>query len=173
MKKNFYICIGIIIFIGGCFLFYNQINLSRNTTKLDPQNGTYIIEGQSVTLVHGNATQEIVPGSASKTITKYFGNEAIGDINGNGTNDVAFLLTQETGGSGTFYYLAVLLDNNTGTNAILLGDRIAPESTEIKDGKIIVNYADRKPEDPMTVSPFIGISRYFLVNNTTLQETGK
>jgi len=57
-----------------------------------------------------------------------------------------------------------------GTNAILLGDRIAPQTTEIKNGQVIVNYADRAAGEPMTARPSVGVSKYLKVEGTTLVE---
>ena len=67
--------------------------------------------------------------ATSTGFTSY--SSAVGDLNGDGTPDVAFLLTQSPGGSGTFYYAVVALrtaTGYTGTNAVLLGDRIAPQT---------------------------------------------
>lgn len=133
----------------------------------------YTIEGKEVLLTDGYAEVETAPGSASKTVTKYFGNEAMGDLNGDGSPDVAFLLTQDGGGSGTFYYVVVALRKGAGyvgTNAVLLGDRIAPQTTEIHDGVLVVNYADRGPDEPMTAKPTIGVSSYLHVEGGILSE---
>lgn len=138
---------------------------------LDYKNATYIIENQPVKLNNGYSEIEAAPGSASKITTEYFGNEVMGDLNGDGAPDVALLLTQETGGSGVFYYLAAALKTDTGvkpTNAVFLGDRIAPQTTEIHDGIITVNYADRKLTEPMTKAPSIGVSKYFKILNGNL-----
>ena len=124
------------------------------------ENITYTIDGQPVTLINGKSAT-----------AQYFGNEAMGDLNGDGLPDVAFILTNNPGGSGTFYYVVVAIKTSTGykgTNAILLGDRIAPQTTEIKNGELIVNYADRKPSDPMTASPSIGVSKYLKVQGDSL-----
>ncbi|GAP13729.1 heat shock protein [Longilinea arvoryzae] len=130
------------------------------------QNATYIIEGQSITLVDGRSEIEAAPGSASKIVTQYFGNEAFGDLNGDGKEDVVFLVTQNSGGSGTFFYVVAALQTETGyqgTNAVLLGDRIAPQTTAIENGRIVVNYTDRKPDDPFTTQPSVGVSKYIKV----------
>ncbi len=137
------------------------------------KNGTYIIDGRSTTLINGVSRAPAAPGSASQVTTTYFGNEATGDLNGDGVPDVAFLLTQNSGGSGTFYYVVVALktpQGYQGTNAILLGDRIAPQTTEIRNGELIVNYVDRNPGEPMTAQPSLGVSKYMLVEKGSLVE---
>ncbi len=139
------------------------------------QDATYLIEGQSVTLVNGLSEIEAAPGSATKIITRFFGNEAFGDLNGDGLEDVAFLLTQNSGGTGTFFYVVVVLQTKTGyqgTNAILLGDRIAPQTTRIENGTIIVNFADRNPGESFDVAPSLGVSKYLQVKDTLLEEVG-
>jgi heat shock protein HslJ len=106
-------------------------------------------------------------------VTRYFGNEARGDFNGDGREDVAFLLTQEPGGSGTFFYAAAALDLPTGlvgTEAVLIGDRIAPQTTEARpDGVIVVNYADRAPGESFATRPSIGKSLWLKLSPTTLR----
>ena len=170
IRKIVGVIIIILIICGACFWFVRTDDVLENSA-IDPQNATYIIEGQSVTLINGRAESAVAINSASKIVTQYFGNEAIGDLNGDGMPDVAFVLSQSTGGSGTFYYVAVALktaNGYQGTNAILLGDRIAPQTTEIRSGQLIVNYADRNPGEPMTTQPSLGVSKYLKVNDTTL-----
>lgn len=139
----------------------------------DYKNTAYIIEGNSVRLTNGRSEITVAPGSAVQTLTQYFGNEAIGDLNADGVLDVAFILTQSGGGSGTFYYVVVALKDQGGyhgINAILLGDRIAPQTIEISNGQLIVNYAERKAGEPMTVQPSVGVSKYLKVEGGVLQE---
>lgn len=144
-----------------------------NQGQAGSHDGTYIIEGSAVVLKNG-LSETILPDSASKIVTRYFGNEVRADFNADGTEDSAFLLTQDRGGSGTFYYVAALLgakNGFTGTNTILLGDRIAPQTTEFRDSLIIVNYADRKPDESFSVQPSMGVSRYFKIIGGELKET--
>jgi len=176
------ILIGVVVILGLGYLLYMlkpaqlpEDDMSQQITP-DVKNATYVIEGQRTTLINGRAEKEVAAGSASKMVTQYFGNEAKGDFNNDGKQDIAFLLTQNTGGSGTFYYVTVLASmesNYTSTNAILLGDRIAPQTTEFRDGAIIVDYADRKPGEPMTATPSVGVSKYFTVTGSTLAEVEK
>ena len=164
--------------IGLIWMSYSGFGKQSETVLVtDYKNATYTIDGTPVTLVNGVSETPAAPGSASMVTVKYFGNDAKGDLNGDGIDDVAFLITQNSGGSGTFYYVAAALQNSaggyTGTNAMLLGDRIAPQTTEIRDGEIIVNYTDRKPGQPMTTKPSVGVSKYFKLQNGGLVETTK
>jgi hypothetical protein len=160
--------IGIVIMI--CYKLMTEPQ-KIETNNFDHKNCSYVIEGKNITLKNGYS-EELIPNSNSKTITQYFGNEKMTDLNNDGLNDVVFILTQTMGGSGTFYYLAVALRNDEckGTNAILLGDRIAPQGVEIRDNNIFVNYADRKAEEAMTSSPSIGITKEFVLNGNTLKD---
>lgn len=170
------IVVVILISIVVLFLFWRAGTAPQNAVQnavVDQKNATYIIEGQTVTLVNGSAETPATAGSAEKVATQYFGNETIGDFNGDGMPDIAFLLTQDPGGTGTFFYVAAALETASGyqgTNAILLGDRIAPQTTEFKNGMIIVNYAERAPSDPMTAQPSVGISKYFKIIDGKLIE---
>ena len=173
-KKNILIIVGVVIIVLiGIFCLCCKSQESPSLVHNDYKNISYEIEGQNILLKNGIAETEIAPGSASKSITRYFGNEVFADLNQDGLNDVAFLITEDNGGSGTFYYIVAAIktfDGYLGTNAILIGDRIAPQTIEFKDGKIIVNYADRKLDEPMTTQPSIGVSRYFKINGEKLEE---
>lgn len=183
MSKKIIITVILIAVLGGISYFIYQSSTKKPSAEIpgqkvaaDPRNAAYLIEGEEIILVNGKSEKEAVPGSASKTITQYFGNEARADFNGDGIEDVAFLLTQDSGGSGTFYYVAAVLsstDGYKGTNAIFLGDRIAPQTTEFRNGEIIVNYADRKPGESMTTDPSLGFSKYFKVDDSKLEEVQK
>jgi len=151
----------------------NQTISPVGGSAASPKDATYIIEGQPIKLTNGIFATSTAPGSASKITTQYFGNEATGDLNGDGIPDVGFILTQTTGGSGTFYYAVAALktaNGYQGTNGVLLGDRVAPQTTEITDGVLIANYADRNPDEPMTTQPSLGVSKYLLLENGSLVE---
>ena len=138
----------------------------------DPLNATYVVNDSSIVLMDGRAQAPAAPGSAEQTVTKIFGQPAAGDLNGDGTADAALIITQNSGGSGTFYYVAAAINTasgTAGTNAMLLGDRIAPQNIAIQNGQIVVNYADRNPGEPMTTAPSVAVTKYFLVNGVTLE----
>lgn len=182
MKKILYHPALIIVLAGlisiALFLIAQnkRVNLNPNPPPVntaDYKNLAYVIEGVSVRLENGHAEQESAPGSASKIITDYFGNEAFGDINADGMEDVAFLLTQQSGGSGTFFYVAAALKTSDGyqpTNTVLLGDRISSQSNQIEQGIVVVNYVDRRDGEPMTTQPSVAVSKYLKIENGVLTE---
>ena len=164
------------LFIGAivAFFFFTQDEAGNNS---DHRNATYRIDGQSVTLVDGFAEVEAAPNSASKITTRYFGNEVVADLNNDGRDDAVFILTQETGGSGVFYYVVAALnteDGYVGSEGYLLGDRIAPQTTELSQNPshqnvIVVNYADLTPGEPMVATPSVGKSVWLKLNPETMQ----
>jgi hypothetical protein len=173
MKKYiiwFLIIVAVIIFAVWHF----------NSKKENPSNITssykditFRISGEPITFVNGYSETAAAPGSASKVVTKYFGNQITKDLDGDGALDVAYLITQNSGGSGTFFYLVGALKRGSGyvgTSAVYIGDRIAPQTTESGPNRqILVNYADRKPGEAMTTQPSVGKSLYLLLDVKTLQ----
>lgn len=175
-QTNYWVGGVIVIIVASISFLYYQMNrneVSNSTISNNAKDTSYTIEGQSVKLVNGISIVPVVSDSTTNITTKYFGNEAMGDLNGDGLSDTAFILTQSLGGSGTFYYVVVALNTTNGyvgTNGVLLGDRIAPQTTEIKNGQVIVNYADRKAGEAMTVAPSIGVSKYLKLSGNQLVE---
>lgn len=136
-----------------------------------PLNATYRIEGRLVTLENGRAELPAAPGSATTVRTQVFGEPVTGDLNNDGQPDAAFLLIQEPGGTGTFFYLVAALKTSTGyvgTNALFVGDRIAPQNVSIVKGQVLLNYADRAPGEPFSVKPSIGKSLYGAIQDGAL-----
>lgn len=139
-------------------------NISRQTTArdttFDARNSSFTVDGQTITLVNEMSEMPIENSSAIIS-TRFFGHQTQGDLNGDGLEDHAFLITQSMGGSGTFYYVIAALKTNDGyktTNAFLVGDRIEPQSVEIRSdsGELHVNYASHKQGEPMTSQPSEG-----------------
>ena len=133
--------------------------------------GTYTFDGKNITLTNGLSEQTIVPGSASKVITRVFGEPVIGDLDQDGVDDAIFFVTQETGGSGTFFYVIAALRKGgayQGLPAFLIGDRIAPQNISINKGIARVNYATRGASDAMSVETSTGITKYLFVEQGIL-----
>ncbi len=137
----------------------------------DPLNTTYFIKGQAVSLTDGHSESPAAPGSATKTKTAVQGRPVYGDLDRDGDEDAVLFLTHDPGGSGTFYYVAAAINASggyRGTNAILLGDRIAPKDIGIRDDAIVVNYADRRPGVPMSANPIVGQTAVLLLRDFRL-----
>ena len=127
----------------------------------DAKNSTFTLDGQSVTLKNGTSSIPSAPGSASSTTTRYFGDDGRGDLNNDGQEDIAFIVTQDAGGSGLFYYVVAAMKEADGyktTNGFFIADRIAPQSITIprNSNELQVNFADRQPGEPMTAPPTVG-----------------
>ncbi len=180
-KKNVYLIFSLfVITLGFAFFLLYPVRKSPTTVSIDtysPKNATYTIDGQSVTLVDGVSSVPAATGSASMITTRYFGNEVVHDFDGDGRQDVAFIVTQETGGSGTFYYVVAALnkpDGYVGSDAVFLGDRIALQATTISTDPatpnvIVVNYADRKQAESFAVAPSVGKSVSILLDTKTMK----
>lgn len=166
-----------LIIAGGAWFWLNNDPAMQEPVVTEYRNATYIIAGKPVTLINGHAEIAAAPGSASKISTDYFGNEVMLDLNEDGREDIVFLLTQQTGGSGTFYYVVAALNTTngyTGSHAVLLGDRVAPQTTELSRNPshknvIVVNYADRAPGESFAVRPSIGKSIWLKFDPATMQ----
>lgn len=140
----------------------------------DPLNATYLIEGTPVGLTDGRSESPAAPGSAMKMMTAVRRQPVYGDLDGNGDEDAALLLVHNPGGSGTFYYAAAAVNVNgryQGTQAVLLGDRIIPLDIGIRNDAVVINYADRRPEEPMSAASSVNKTTVLILKNDKLIET--
>lgn len=81
------------------------------------------------------------------TLTGYI---AYGDLNGDAVEDAAVILESNTAGTGVFYELAVVIDEDgtlTNVATTLLGDRVAINDLDIVDGQIVVDMITQGPDD--------------------------
>ena len=141
------------------------------TVAADPLNATYTIGANEIRLSGGRSELQTAPGSAMRTKTLAFGKPVCGDLDGDGDEDAAVIIVQDPGGSGTFYYIGAALGvkgGYRGTNAVLLGDRVAPLKVDIRNGVIFIDYRDRRPEEPMAIAPSVGKSAYLTLKNGKL-----
>src|SRR5688572_952735 len=137
MKKIFiWALVLVAVLVGGFYAFNSYIyNEKQAQGPADYKGAEFVIEGERVHI--------------DGTATKYFGNELKTDLDGDGKEDVVFLITRNTGGSGTFYYAVGALNTANGyigTDGYFLGDRVAPQSTEVSPNPkhknvVVINYA--------------------------------
>lgn len=182
--KPYFISGGVLILVvAGIAWYFNvpALTFQRTGTNTPPPSlptsplfATYRIEDREVTLNGGYASHEVAEGSASRTETRVFGEPVMGDLNGDGTEDAALLLTQTTGGTGTFFYVAAALargDGFLGTDAAFLGDRIAPQNITLRDGVLTVNYAEHAEGQALADAPTAAVSAYFTLTGAYLSHT--
>lgn len=109
-----------------------------------------------VRLVHGSYEGASAPGSAAKLSVRLDKEWAVGDLNADGRSDAALILVAQSGGSGTFRYLALAANRGDVTKpmaSVLLGDRVIVESVNIEKGEVVVHWLTRGPNQPMTAAP--------------------
>lgn len=153
-----------IVAITGFIKFnFSDSDIIMPPEKKDVLNFKYNIDGQEFQLKNGSAEITIAENSATKNKLSTFGDPVEFDADKDGDMDYAVLLAHEPGGSGTFFYATLVL-NNAGelkqTNALFLGDRIAPQNVNVVDGRAVFNYAERLADEPITKAPSVGKSLY-------------
>jgi len=112
------------------------------------------IYNEPVQLTDGKYEGEpFVPGGASRpTVTLHPEVYAFGDLNGDGVDDAAVILIENSGGSGNFRYLAAVINEggapvNVATQFV--GDREQMQALTIESGEITLNMVAHGPDDPM------------------------
>lgn len=134
--------------------------------KPDPRNAAFKFDDETIALSSGKAV------SAGEEIS-IFAEPAYGDLNNDGKQDSVVLLTRSGGGSGVFVYAAAYVSgpvNYKGSNAVFIGDRIAPEKITIRNGTIVVSYLDRSPDEAFAAEPTIESSLELVYRNGELVE---
>ncbi len=98
---------------------------------------------------------------------------AFGDLNSDGKNDAAVPVVEQLGGSGSFYYIVIFLDDNGKPKEVgtkLLGDRIVVNSVKIENSQVAVAMLDHGPSDGMA-SATMPITKYFGFVDNAITET--
>jgi hypothetical protein len=104
----------------------------------------------TVQLKYGQYRESAAPGSAAETVVKLGDEIAYGKINGK--DAAAVILFTNSGGSGTFFELALLVRMNKkwiNTDVAYLGDRVTIHSLSFEDEAIVVDMTSHGPDDPM------------------------
>jgi heat shock protein HslJ len=116
-------------------------------------NATYSgIYDEPVTLTDGlYEGQPFVEGDASRPVVQYIdGTELYGDLDGDGVDDAVVFLSESSGGSGVFTYVAAQLNQGgepTDAGAVMIEDRIGVKSAAIEDDQIVLEIITQGPGD--------------------------
>ena len=130
----------------------NSSNANPHLTLDQLKNSTYpssFTASGRIQLTNGQATQDI---AASKLTVQLADQYTFGDLNGDSLEDAAVVLISNSGGSGTFFDLAAVLNQNGRPNsvaAIQIGDRVQIKSISVAAGLININMIAHGPSDPL------------------------
>ena len=175
-KKIVYSLTGVVAIASLVALSFTlKPGIQKNDTilKNDPLAATDI-KNVTIKIVTSNITfkngvSEITDeGADTNTVIRFFGEPVF-----NGQNEAYFYVTQNSEGSGTFFYAAGAHKVNgkwLGTNAIFLGDRIAPQNINIINNVANFNFADRIKGQPFSSPPRSGVTKRFSISDGILKE---
>ena len=99
----------------------------------------------------GQYSEDIVPGAATKIKVMLNDRMAFG-YTSDGKPFAAVILITDPGGSGTFYDLATVVEQDgslINTTTLNLGDRLQIRSLAVEDGQIVLEAVTHGPNDPM------------------------
>ena len=99
---------------------------------------------------------------------------AVGDLNADGTNEVAALVSENYGGSGVFVFLAVYTNENgslTFQNSTMVDDRPKLQALSIENGEIFLDAIIHGTDDPMCCPALRTTRHYRLAENNQLDMT--
>lgn len=129
------------------------------------KNASFLLEGSNVQLTDGISAVPI-ENSSLVNLTKYYGCPSSGQLEDKKTAALSFVISNESGGSGTFYYLAAAVEKDGGyiiIDPVFIGDRIKPIETSINNGILIISYLDRAAGEGYSAEPSIQKNRKFKV----------
>lgn len=122
-----------------------------------------------VQLVDGRY-QEGEPGSENYVAVSISSFVARGDLNDDGENEVAVIVTESYGDAGTFVFLAVyqyLDDRPVFLTSVFIDDQPLFNDLSIENGEILVDVAVHASEDP-TCCPSVETKRSYWLNGANL-----
>ena len=114
-------------------------------------------------LVNGQYREPAAPGAATEVIVRATDLYAMGDLDGDGSNDAVIVLESDPGGSGVFFDLVPVL-NRQGSAEVLapvpLGDRVAIHSVSLSERQVHVRLLKHGPDDPQCC-PTLDVTLHF------------
>jgi heat shock protein HslJ len=121
-------------------------------------------------LSNGQYSEPAAPGSATEIAVALTEWVAYGLLNGQ--EAAAVILVTNPGGSGTFYDLAVVVEQDgqpVNVATTLLGDRVTINALAIEDNQVVVDMITQGPEDPMCCPTQRAVQTYALEGDQLVQ----
>jgi hypothetical protein len=123
------------------------VELLKNATY----SSEFIQEGE-ITLKDGKYEASTGPGATQKVVTTLVEPIALGDLNADGIDDAVVVLGTNTGGSGVFMYVHVVLNDGAKLKEAAfapMGDRVRINALNISDDTIELDVLTHAPNDPL------------------------
>lgn len=173
--KKFLIIVVLIAIIFFLFLFKNssvEVQTNTETTtgesfRPDASSASFIFDSETIVLSNGKHT------TSFGEETTILDDETFGDLNNDNKDDSVVLLSRTGLGSGNFIYVAAYISGPVsykGTNAVFLGDRVAPQNISIRNGVVVITYLDRRENEPFAAEPTVESQLELAYQNGTLIE---
>jgi hypothetical protein len=124
-------------------------------------------------LADGQYRESAAPGSATEVVVKATPYYALGDLNGDGSEDAVIILESDPGGSGVFYDLVPVLNQQGQPRALAplsLGDRVEVNGVTLSEGQVEVRLLKHGPDDPQCCPTLDVTLRYRLGPNGLINE---
>ena len=141
----------------------SQASLSLESLKNMDYRSGFTVSGRAP-LKNGEYREAGPQGSASETVVRLVEPVAYGEL-ADGQVAAAAALATETGGSGTFYDLALVVDLNgapLNIASVFLGDRIKLNSITFENGQVLVDMDKQGPNDAMCCPTLHVLQKYAL-----------
>jgi len=143
------------------------------------KNGTYVLSRDQggppeglLPMEDGSFTYAYVPGAASVENYFLYRGVAFGDVNADGAQDAVVVLVHSPAGSGTFYHLAVALNEDGAPRALppaFLGDRVVLERIVVEDGEVLAAIKTYRDDEPFGSTPTLSVLLRYRVADQSLE----
>lgn len=161
------------LFIAGCDKKPPAATAGVTVTESEAANASYPSENTAsgyVRLTDGHYEDEDLVSSEIESF------DAIGDLDGDGSEDRVVLLVTSTGGSGIFRELYVLrrVQGQLQISApALLGDRVDVNELRVENGEIAVELVVQGADDPLCCPTQKVSYRFRLTGNALVETSGQ
>lgn len=149
----------------------DSVSLTREELENAAYPSFYPLEGVAP-LTDGEYRERYDPDAATELVITLGDTITYGDLNGDGLEDAAVILVTDPGGSGTFYDVAVVLNEDGAPGNIatkFLGDRVDINAMVLDGTEIVVEMLVQGPEDPMAEPSVLVSQRYTLQDGQLVQ----